>query len=160
MDSAVESTPHANAVIFNSTHEGAAPIAAFMDDDFIKEQTGEEILLRSTSGYLLPGNPWPKTEEVLDKNTAFAFTQRKKYGYRQEQGNSWDQYGDSSSAASASASAEDSGRGNRSKSELTYSGQLPAQYLCLRLSGCFLASHFAMGRGGGRVVHQSQHYAI
>ena len=64
-----------------------------------KEQTGEEIPLRSMSGHLLPGNPWPKTEEVLDKNNAFAFAKRKKYGYRQEQGNSWDQYGDSSSAA-------------------------------------------------------------
>ena len=65
----------------------------------------------------LPGNSWPKTEDVLDKHIAFAFAKRKKYGYRQEQGNSWDQYGDSSSAASASASAEESGRGMRSKSE-------------------------------------------
>ena len=120
MDPAVESTPHASAMIFNSTYEGATPIAAFMDDDSMdtearrslaKEQTGEETPCCSTSGYCLPGNPWPKSEEVLDKNTAFAFTKRKKMAIgREEQGNSWDQYGDSSSAASASASAEESGR--------------------------------------------------
>ena len=33
MAPAVESTPHANAMIFNSTCEGAALIADFMDDN-------------------------------------------------------------------------------------------------------------------------------
>ena len=75
-----------------------------MDDDSMdteerrslaKEQAGEETLLRSTSGYPLPTNPWPKAEEILSKKNAFAFTKRKKYWYRPEQGNSWDQYGDS-----------------------------------------------------------------
>ena len=33
MAPAVESTPHANAMIFNSTYEGATPITDFLDDN-------------------------------------------------------------------------------------------------------------------------------
>ena len=69
--------------------------------------TGEAIPLRSTSGYLLPANPWPKAEEVLSKKTAFAFTKRKKYWYRPEQGNNWDEYGDSSLGACVAAFDEE-----------------------------------------------------
>ena len=64
MAPAVESTPHANAMIFKNAHEGATPITDFMDDNSMdtearggKGQTGEEIPLLSTSGYLLPVNP-------------------------------------------------------------------------------------------------------
>ena len=39
---------------------------------YAKVQTGKEVPLRSTSGYILPENPWPKTAEVADRDTAFA----------------------------------------------------------------------------------------
>ena len=78
---AAESAPHANVKIYNSTYEGAELISEFMDDQSIdkarslaREQRGEETPLRSTSRYLLPTNPWPKTEEVFSKKNAFAFT--------------------------------------------------------------------------------------
>ena len=44
-------------------------------------------------------------------------TKRKMYWKKPGQGNSWDQYGDSSSAASASASAEEGGKGAHTMSE-------------------------------------------
>ena len=72
--------------------------------------TAMEIPLRSTSGYILPDTRWPKTAEVVNKDTAFAVAKKKRYSHRQEQGNSWDQYEDSSSAASAPASTEEGGR--------------------------------------------------
>ena len=54
---------------------------------------------------------------ILSKKDAFAFTKRKTYWRKPEQGNNWDQYGDSSSAASASVSAKEGGRGVSNKSE-------------------------------------------
>ena len=83
---AVESTPHANVMIYHSTYEGAELITKFMDVDsddtearrsLAKVQTGQEIPLRSTSDFLLPINPWPKATEVVTKKNAFAFTKRK-----------------------------------------------------------------------------------
>ena len=38
---------------------------------YAKVQTGKEVPLCSTSGYILPEHPWPKTAEVADKDTAF-----------------------------------------------------------------------------------------
>ena len=76
-----------------------------------------KILLWSTSKFCLPANPWPKNEHPVTKKNAIAFTKRKFCWRRPEQGNSWDQYGDSSSAASASASAKEGGRGTYSMSE-------------------------------------------
>ena len=97
--SRTESTPHANTMIYNSTYEGAQPIADFARDTSVvavdaitrkriaKMQTGKEVPLRPTSGQILPESPWPK-------------------GGGREQGDSlcWDQYDDSLSTASASAS--------------------------------------------------------
>ena len=70
MERAAELTPHTSVMIYNSTYEGAEPIAELMNDDSVdearrclgREQTGEETPLRSTSGYLRPTNPRPKTE--------------------------------------------------------------------------------------------------
>ena len=103
MAPAVESTPHAIAMIFNGTLKGLRLSPTLWKTTLCaKKQTGEEeVPLRLTSGYHLPANPWPKTEEALTKNNAFAFANKKRYGYRQEQGNRWEQYGDSSSAAAA-----------------------------------------------------------
>ena len=98
MAPAPESTLHANTVKHSSNCEGAQPVADFAHDisvdavtrkSFAKVQTGKEIPLRSTSGYILPENRWPKREEVVNKDTPFAIT-KKKYNYRQDQDNSWD----------------------------------------------------------------------
>ena len=114
---AVMSTPHANTQIFGSMHEGAELIPKFMDTEsediqfrrnLAKEQTGIEIPLRASSAFSAPTNPWPKKSDSLTKKNAFA-KKRKSYWRRPEQGNNWDQNGDSSSAASASASAEEGG---------------------------------------------------
>ena len=121
MDPAVESAPRANTKIYNSTCEGAELMPKFMDDDsedtrarrnLAKEQTGMEIPLRSSSAFCPPTNPWPKKNESVTNENAFAIAKRKLYWKRLGQGNSWDQYGDSSSAASASASAEEGGKGH------------------------------------------------
>ena len=102
--------------MYSSTYEEAQPIAGFALDNsvdaltrksFAKAQMGIEIPLRSASGYILPNNPWPKTAEVVNKDTAFAVAKKKRYSHRQEQGNSWAQKGDSSSSASASATAKE-----------------------------------------------------
>ena len=108
MTPAVESNPHSNLMIYNSTFDGAELITKFADADsedtearrsLAKVQTGTEIPLRSTSDFHLPTNPWPKPVETVTKKNAFAFTKRKTYWKRPEQGNNWDQYGDSFSAA-------------------------------------------------------------
>ena len=62
-------------------------------------------------------NPWPTRNKSETKETAFALQKRKGYWKRQGQGNSWDQYGDSSSAACPSASAEEGGNETHSVSE-------------------------------------------
>ena len=108
---AVVSTPHASVMTYNSTSEGAELITKFVDDDsedtearrnLAKVQTGERILLRSMSDFHLLTNPWPRSDEIVNKKNAFAaFTKWKTYSRRPEQGNCWDQYGNSSSAASA-----------------------------------------------------------
>ena len=67
------------------------------------------IPLRSAGAYSSSSNPWPKEKESETRDTAFAVQKRKMQWKRQGQGNSWDQYGDSSSAASP-ASAEEGGK--------------------------------------------------
>ena len=120
MAPAPESVPHANTVV-HSTYEGAQPIAEFALEtsidavtckSFAKAQTGMETPLPSASGCILPDPPWPKTADC------FAVAKKRRYSHRQGQGDSWDQYGDSLSAASALASAKEGGRyGMLGKSE-------------------------------------------
>ena len=68
-----------------------------------REQTGTEIPLISVSIFSAPKNLWPKRNEIETRETAFAMQKRKLSCKKQGQGNRWDQYGDSSSAASPSA---------------------------------------------------------
>ena len=75
-----------------------------------------EIPLRSAGAYSLPNNPWPREKEAETRDTAFAVQKRKIQWKRQGQGNRWDQYGDSSSAASPSADAEEGGKETHSVS--------------------------------------------
>ena len=75
------------------------------------------MLLRSAGACSSPNNPWPKEKESETRDTAFAVQKRKMQWKRQGQGNSWDQYGDSSSAASPLASAEKGGKETHSMSE-------------------------------------------
>ena len=82
-----------------------------------KEQLDVEIPLRSAGAYTSPMNPWPREGETETRDTAFAVQKRKIHWKRQGQGNLWDQYGDSSSAASPSVSAEEGGKGRRIMSE-------------------------------------------
>ena len=70
MAPALGPTPHANATIYSNTCEGAQLVDDVAGDDsvdavaqksYAKVQTGMEVPLRSTSGYILSENPWPKT---------------------------------------------------------------------------------------------------
>ena len=116
MDPASESTLRERTSRYNSTYEGARPIDDLADDSvdavtrksYAKAQTGKEVALRSTNGYIMPVNPWPKTAEVADRDMAFASTKKRRYWHKQDQGNCWD-LSDSSSTASASASAKEGG---------------------------------------------------
>ena len=86
IDPTVESTPHANTQVYNSTYEGARLIPRFMDDDsddtmarrsLAQEQTGNEKPLRASSPFSAPVNPWPKKNESLTRENAFIMTKRK-----------------------------------------------------------------------------------
>ena len=73
-----------------------------------KGQTGVEITLRASSALAKEG--WCNHQEEC-------LCLKASHRRRPQQGNNWDQCGDSSSAASASASAEESGKGTYSMSE-------------------------------------------
>ena len=127
MERAMESAPHSNTQAHNCTNEGAGLIQRFEEGDpddirsrrvLAREQMGMEIPLRPACAYSPPKNPWPR-EGVRDWRYRFCRTgqKRKIHWKKQGQGNSWDQYGDSSSAASPSASAEEGGKETHSVSE-------------------------------------------
>ena len=105
----VESTT-CNTQVYNSTYE-EAKLISMNCRSLAKEQTGKEIPLRASSALSAPVNPWPKKNESHTRENALIMTKRKMYWKRPGQSNSWDQYGDSSSATSASASAEEGGKG-------------------------------------------------
>ena len=118
MDCTIEATPHPNTQAYLSTCEGGGVIQEFEEGDadeirtqraLTKEQLGVEIPLRSAGAYSPPKNPWPREKETETRDTAFAVQKRELHWKRQGQGSSWDQYGDSSSAApSASTSRQNS----------------------------------------------------
>ena len=128
MECTIEATPHQNAQAYLSACEGGGVMQEFEVGNadeirtkraIAKEQLGIEMPLRSAGAYSSPNNPWPRELETEMRDNAFAFAvqKRKVYWKRQGQGNRWDQYGDSSSAASPSASAEEGGKETHIMSE-------------------------------------------
>ena len=119
MECAIESTPRPNTQPYNCTYDGSELSQRFDEGDpeevrsrraLVREQLGVETPLRSAGAYSTPTNPWPRERETETRETAFAVQKRKAYWKRPGQGNSWDQYGDSSSAAAPSADAEEGGK--------------------------------------------------
>ena len=152
MECTMESTPHSNTQAYRSTYEGGGLIQKFEEGDaedirtrraLAREQLGVEIPLRSAGAYSSPSTPWPKEKESETRDTAFDVQKRKMRWKRQGQGNSWDQYGDSSSAASPSASAEEVGKETHSMSEKAnkWGGGAHGSHLRRAVSMCSLLNH-------------------
>ena len=106
MECAEESTPHPEARIYSSTFDGGEVMQQFEDDDSMSLQTTgvqRHMLypVRAEGVYVVPTNPRPRDPEKEERDTT-GVQKRKPYVYRR-QGNHWDQYGESSSAASSEA---------------------------------------------------------
>ena len=102
---------------------------------FAHSQTGLETPLRSSADYTPSLNPWPKASEAIEKDTGFSVAKKKRYGWEpgQEQGNSWDRYGDSSSATSACGKDGTQGRSEKKWTSHGALGPLP-QWQAVRRS--------------------------
>ena len=84
--------------------------------DLAKEQTGMEIRLRSSRASVHQLTHSQRRLSYSAGRMPLPLLRGSSTG-KDMQGNSWDEYGDSSSAASASASAEEGGKGTHSMSE-------------------------------------------
>ena len=67
----------------------------------VDERNDRMYPFRSEGQYVAPSNPWPRDEQKEARDIA-GVQKRKPYTHRR-QGNRWDQYGESSSAASSEA---------------------------------------------------------
>ena len=105
MECAIESTPHEDTRIYSSMLEAGNMMQEF-------EENNQEILageghrdrihpIRSEGKFAASTNPWPRDEQKEARDIA-GVQKRKPYPHRR-QGNRWDQYGESSSAASTEA---------------------------------------------------------
>ena len=107
MECTIEPTPHEEASIYTSVLEGGHLMQRFENEGPQEMQVndenaeGRENPIRSSGIYATVGNPWPRIAEKEERDIAGA-TKRKPYPHRR-QGNRWDQYGESSSAASSKA---------------------------------------------------------
>ena len=107
MDCAIESTPSEETCIYTSVLEGGRLMQQFEDDESqeLPDDGGEprrqEFPIRASGVYATVDNPWPRNAEKETRDIAGA-AKRKPYPHRR-QGNRWDQYGESSSAASSEA---------------------------------------------------------
>ena len=106
MDCADESTPHEETRIYSLILEGGNVMQKFEESDSREPQAADEprdrlYPIRSEGRYAVPSNPWPRDPQKETRNIA-GVQKRKPYTHRR-QGNRWDQYGESSSAASSEA---------------------------------------------------------
>ena len=72
-----------------------------MDTLTTEVQHDVQYPVRTEGKYSVPTNPWPRDPEKEERDVA-GVQKRKPYVHRR-QGNRWDQYGESSSAASSEA---------------------------------------------------------
>ena len=106
MDCADESTSYEETRIYSSIVEGGNVMQKFEEDDPKELRVAEEhrhrpYPIRSEGRYVAPTNPWPRD---LDKEARdIAGVQKRKPYTQRRQGNRWDQYGESSSAAYSEA---------------------------------------------------------
>ena len=107
MECAVEATPHEEARIYSSILEGGNLMQKFEEDelqDTAADGDGRKDLgypIRSEGKYVASSNPRPRDEQKETRDIA-GVQRRKPYTHRR-QGNRWDQYGESLSAASSEA---------------------------------------------------------
>ena len=106
MECAVESTPHEETRICSSILEGGNLMQKFEESESQHTQADDErkdrvYPIRSEGKYVASTNPWLRDEQKEARDVA-GVQKRKPYTHRR-QGNRWDQYGESSSAASSEA---------------------------------------------------------
>ena len=108
IDCAIESTPSEETCIYTSVLEGGRLMQQFEDDDESQKMVDDgsvprrqECPIRASGEYTTVNNPWPRIAEKETRDITGA-ARRKPYPHRR-QGNRWDQYGESSSAASSEA---------------------------------------------------------
>ena len=103
MECSAESTLDEEACIYSSAYDGEKLLTEFEETGReITEGSGiDEIPTRSQGEYAATNNPWPRDEGKEAK--AVADVHKRKPCPTRRQGNRWDQYGESSSAASSEA---------------------------------------------------------
>ena len=108
MECAVESTPHEETRIYSSILEGGNLMQKFeerereLQNTQVDDERKDRVYpIRSEGKYVASTNPWPRDEQKEARDIA-GVQKRKPYTHRR-QGNRWDQYGESSSAASSEA---------------------------------------------------------
>ena len=108
MECAVESTPQEETRIYSSIFEGGNLMQKFeererelQDTQADDEHKDRVYPIRSEGKYVASTNPWPRDDQKEARDIA-GVQKRKPYTHRR-QGNRWDQYGESSSAASSEA---------------------------------------------------------
>ena len=107
MECAAEATPHEETRIYSSILEGGNLMQKFEEDELQDtvadgdERNDLRYPIQSEGKYAATSNPWPRDEQKEARDIA-GVQKRKPYTHRR-QGNRWDQYGESSSAASSEA---------------------------------------------------------
>ena len=106
MECAIESAPHEETRIYSSMLEGGHLMQKFEDSESPELQVNDErqdrvYPIRSEGKYVATTNPWPRDEQREARD--IAGVQKRKPCTHRRQGNRWDQYGESSSAASSEA---------------------------------------------------------
>ena len=106
MECAIESTPHQETRAYSSIIEGGYLMQKFEESEPQEPQAEDErrdwvYPIRSEGEYVASTNPWPRDEQKEARDIT-GVQKGKPYSHRR-QGNRWDQYGESSSAASSEA---------------------------------------------------------
>ena len=107
MECAVEATPNEETCIYSSVLEGGNEMQKFEDDELQDTavdgdgQNKQGYPIRAEGKYVATSTPWPR-DEVREARDIAGVLRRKPCPHR-KQGNRWDQYGESSSAASSEA---------------------------------------------------------
>ena len=107
MECAAEATPHEETCIYSSVLEGGNLMHKLKDDELQNtavdgdEQREQDYPIRAGGKYVAVPTPWPR-DEVKEARDIASATKRKPFTHPR-QGNRWDQYRESSSAASSEA---------------------------------------------------------
>ena len=107
MECAVEATPHKETSIYSSALEGGTLMQKFEEGELQEAAAdGDQghdrgYITRSEGKYAATFNPWPRDEQ--NETRDITGVQKRKPYVPRRQGNRWDQYGESSSAASSEA---------------------------------------------------------